>query len=139
MAVFYWSLNVDIAAEKSEVSSVYSSYTGLLVPFKWPWDFIYCLNKSIFCSLAHYPSLYQKTIYFFKLYTFFSFFKGTPVAYGISQTRSWIRATDAVLCHSHSNARSEPYLQATVQLAAMPDPNPVSEVRNWTHILMNTS
>ena len=43
------------------------------------------------------------------------------VAYGGSQARGLIRATAAGLPHSHSNARSEPHLQPTPQLMAMPD------------------
>ena len=42
------------------------------------------------------------------------------MADGDSQARDLIRAIAA--CHSHSNARSEPYLQPTSQLMAMLDP-----------------
>ena len=41
--------------------------------------------------------------------------------------------------HSHSNARSEPHLRPTAQLMAMPDPDPVSETRDRTRILMDAS
>ena len=44
---------------------------------------------------------------------FFSFlflFRAAPVAYGSSQARGQIRAAAASLYHSHSNARSVPYL-----------------------------
>ena len=51
------------------------------------------------------------------------FFRATPVAYGGSQAWGPIGATAAGLCHSHSNAGSEPCLQSTPQLTAMPDPN----------------
>ena len=44
------------------------------------------------------------------------------MAYGGSQTRRQIGATAASLCHRHSNKGSEPHLQPTPQLAAMPDP-----------------
>ena len=50
------------------------------------------------------------------------FFRATPVAYRDSQARGPIRATGAGLCHSHSNARSEPRLQPTPQLMATLDP-----------------
>ena len=43
------------------------------------------------------------------------------------------------LHHSHSNAGSELHLRPTPQLTAMPDPSPPSEVRDQTHILMDTS
>jgi len=49
-------------------------------------------------------------------------FRATSTAYGGSQARGQIRATVASLRHSHSNAGSEPRLQTTPQLMAMPDP-----------------
>ena len=59
----------------------------------------------------------------------FYFFRGTPApyAYGGSQARSQIRAVAAGLHHSHSNTRSEPHLQSTPQLTAMPDPEPTEQ------------
>ena len=54
---------------------------------------------------------------------FFSFlFRAAPMAYRGSQTRGQIGATTASLQYSHSNAGSEPHLQATPQLMATPDP-----------------
>ena len=47
-------------------------------------------------------------------------FRGAPVAYGGSQGRGRIRATAAGLHHSHTG--SEPHLQPTPHLTAMPDP-----------------
>ena len=47
---------------------------------------------------------------FFFLSFFFLLFRAEPVAYGGSQARGLIGATAASLCHSHSNARSEPHL-----------------------------
>ena len=42
--------------------------------------------------------------------------------------------------HSHSNAGSKPYLQPILQLTATPDPfDPLSESRDRTHVLMDTS
>ena len=49
-------------------------------------------------------------------------FRTTSVAYGGSQVRGPIGATAAGLCHSHSSAGSDPHLQPTPQLKAMPDP-----------------
>ena len=43
------------------------------------------------------------------------------MAYGFSQARDLIRAVAAGLDHSHSNMGSEPHLQPTSQLMAMPD------------------
>ena len=52
----------------------------------------------------------------------FLLFKATRASYGDSQARGKIGAADAGLCHSHShsNAGSEPSLQPTQQLMAMP-------------------
>ena len=50
------------------------------------------------------------------------FFSATAVTYGSSQAWSLIGAIAAGLCHSHSNTRSKPCFQPTLQLMAMPDP-----------------
>ena len=56
-------------------------------------------------------------------FSFFFFpFMAVPMAYGGSRARDGIRAVAAGLHNSHSNAGSEPLLQATPQLTAMPDP-----------------
>ena len=52
----------------------------------------------------------------------FCLFRAALAACGGSQARGLIGATAAGLCHSHSNARSEPHLQSTSQLMAMIDP-----------------
>ena len=67
----------------------------------------------------------------------FCLFRAAPAAYGGSQARGRIRAVAADLSHSHSNIGSEPRLQPTPQLMAMPDPQP-TEARDQT-ILMDTS
>ena len=46
------------------------------------------------------------------------------MAYGGSQARGLIGATDAELHHSHSKVGSEPHLQPTPQLTTMPGPQP---------------
>ena len=59
------------------------------------------------------------------IFSFFfapSAFRATPSAHGGSRARGQIRTTAASLCHSHSNARSEPNLRPTPQLTAIPDP-----------------
>ena len=58
-------------------------------------------------------------IFFFCL---FAFSWAVPAAYGGSQARSLIGAVAMGLRRSHSNAGSEPSLQPTPQLTAMPDP-----------------
>ena len=57
---------------------------------------------SCFSSWHHHPILQS---------FFFFFFMATPVAYGGSHARGQIRATAAVLCHSHCNTGSESYLR----------------------------
>ena len=69
--------------------------------------------------------LWSMSIIFFNLFYFFCLFifsRATPPAYGGSQARGQIGAVAAGLRQSHSNARSEPHLQPTPQLTAMPDP-----------------
>ena len=53
---------------------------------------------------------------------FFCLLKAAPVAYGVSQARGLTGVVASGLCHSHSNAGSEPHLRLTPQLTAMPDP-----------------
>ena len=53
---------------------------------------------------------------------FFFFFRAAGAAYGSSQARGQIAAKAAGLGHSHSNMESEPHLQTTPKLMAMPDP-----------------
>ena len=64
--------------------------------------------------------------YLFSLGFFVFVFKcwAAPAAYGGSQARGQIGAAAANLHHSHSNVESEPHLQPTPQLTAMPDPPP---------------
>ena len=60
--------------------------------------------------------------HFLKIYfLFFCLFRAIPMAYGESQARGLIGAVTTGLCHSHSNAGSEPHLQPTPELTATPD------------------
>ena len=59
--------------------------------------------------------------FFFYSKIVFVFFTATSAAYGNFQARGQIGAAAANLDHSHSNARSEPCLQPTPQLMAMPE------------------
>ena len=61
-------------------------------------------------------------IVFFVLFCFFTISWAAPTACGGSQARALIGAAAASLRHSHSNAGSEPHLQPTPQLTAVPDP-----------------
>ena len=67
------------------------------------------------------------------------FFSPTSVAYGSSQARSQIGATAAGLCHSHSNARSEPHLPLHHSSWQCQILNPLSQARDRTLILMDAS
>ena len=56
------------------------------------------------------------------------FLRAASAAYGGSQARGWMRAAASSLCHSHSNAGSEPRLRPTPQLmATTPDPQPTEQ------------
>ena len=48
-------------------------------------------------------------------------------------------AVAAGLHHSHRNTGSKLRLEPTLQLIAMPDPNPLSEARDQTSIFMDPS
>ena len=61
------------------------------------------------------------------------------MAHGSSQARGWIRAAAAGLQYSHSNTGSKLHLQPAPQFMAALDLNPLSEARDGTHILMDTS
>ena len=59
---------------------------------------------------------------FFFFFLSFFLFMASLAAYGHSQARGRTGAAAARLDPSHSNARSEPCLQPTLQLTVMPDP-----------------
>jgi len=61
-------------------------------------------------------------LFYFIFSRLFAISWATFAAYGGSQARGRIGAVATGLCHSHSNAKSEPSLQPTPQLTAMPDP-----------------
>ena len=85
--------------------------------WKVVWQFLKKLNR-IFISwftLSAIPLL------------FFLLFRVEVVAYGSSQARGWIRATAAVLYHSHNNTRYEPCLLPTPELTATPNPRPTEQ------------
>ena len=83
-------------------------------------------------------------IYFcFLFFFFFDFwlFRPALVAYEGSQARGQIRATGASsVHHSHSHIRSKPHLQRNLHHSSRQCwiPDPLSEARDQTYILMNT-
>ena len=58
----------------------------------------------------------------FLFFVFFAISWAAPMTYGSSQARGLIGAVAADLRQSHRNKGSEPRLQPTPQLTAMPDP-----------------
>ena len=60
-------------------------------------------------KLHHVFFIFHFLILIFLIF-YFLLFKAAPAAYGNSQARGQIGAVAASLCHSHSNARSEPRL-----------------------------
>ena len=75
-------------------------------------------RKGLSLFFCMWKSSYSPLSFFF---FFFFLFRAAPMAYGDSQARGLIGATAAGLCQNPSNARSEPHLQPTPQLTAMPD------------------
>ena len=90
------------AAEGSEVSMT----TG-------PKNLLAGLRSSVLWT-SEWPNFYY--------YYFLIILRATPMAYRGSQARGQITAVATGLHHSHSNARSEPYLLSTPQLMATPGP-----------------
>ena len=58
------------------------------------------------------------------------------MAYEGSHARGLIGAVAAGLCQRHSNVGSEPHLQPTPQLTAMPDPQPTEQDQGLNPHLM---
>ena len=73
------------------------------------------------------------------LFIYLFIFRAVPAACGGSQARGWIRGLAASLHHSHSNARPQPHLRPTPHSGQHWILNTLSEARDWTCILMNTS
>ena len=71
-----------------------------------------------------------------KMLNFFLYFRVAPMACGSSQAKDQIGATPAGLHHSHSNAGSATYTAAHGNAGIL---NPLSEARDQTHILVDTS
>ena len=70
------------------------------------------------------------------VFYFFLLLRAIPAAHGSFQARGLIGAAAAGLCHSHSNARSEPYLHCSLRQRWIL--NPLSEARDGTCILTET-
>ena len=70
---------------------------------------------------------------------FFFLFRAAPSTFGSSQARGRIGAAAAGLHHSRCNVGSKPRLQPTPQLRATQVLNPLSEARDGTQVLVNSS
>ena len=83
--------------------------------------------------------MYEPQVFHFLLFFFFFFFfRATCAAYGISQASGWIRAAAGSLYFSHSNQDLSciwDLYHSSWQCWIF---NPLSETRDWTHILMVT-
>ena len=66
------------------------------------------------------------------------YFKAVPAVCGSSRARGQIGAAAAGLCHNHSYSASEPHFLPTPQFTTRLIPNPLSEARYQTLILMDT-
>ena len=93
-------------------------------------SFNHCTRLGIEPASLQWPEQLRSDSFFF-----FLLFKAAPEAYGSSQAGGPIGATAVGLCHSHSTIRSEPCLQPTQQLMAMPGWIPLSKARDWTCVL----
>ena len=85
------------------------------------------------------PKIFFHLFLLFLIFIYFCLFRAAPMAYEISQDRGRIGAADASLCHRHSNSGSELCLQPPLQLIETWDPNPLSEARDRTPVLVDTS
>ena len=75
-------------------------------------------------TLYRFKCTYRVHLFYFFFFFFFHFllFRAAPMAHGSSQAMGGVTAAASVLHRSHSNLGSEPCLQPTAQLIAMPDP-----------------
>ena len=91
------------------------------------------VDEQLLLNWQHFPSIFNRNerlwyIFFFFFLSFFLLFLwAAPAAYGGSQARGGIGAVATGLRQSHSNAGSEPRLQPTPQLTAMPDHQPTEQ------------
>ena len=72
------------------------------------------------------------------LWIFFFLFGATPEAHGSSQDSGWSGGAASSLHHSHSNTRSEPYLDLCRSSGRPRILNPLTEARDQTHIFTDT-
>ena len=74
-----------------------------------------------------------------RFFLFFLLFRAALAAYGSSQARGQIGAAAVGLRHSHIHARSEPHLPPNHRSQQCWTRNPLSEARDGTHVLIDTS
>jgi len=95
----------------------------IIVPETWL-HFKMKVVRSLFLSVYMFMCIYVCILSICKFFFFglFAISWAAPAAYGGSQARGPIGAVATGLRQSHSHAGSEPRLQPTPQLMAMPDP-----------------
>ena len=84
------------------------------------WDFFFFISYILFSSNLGFLCLFLLLFGF--VFCLFDFPRAAPLSYGGSQARGLNGAVAAGLHQSHSNTGSQPHLQPTPQLMAMPDP-----------------
>ena len=96
---------------------------------------IFFCNKTILSLLSNLAKNYRHsllTLIFF-LFSAFFFFRAATEACGSSQARGQIGAVVASLCHSLSDARSEPHLQLTGSLTRWARPG-IEPASSWIQV-----
>ena len=91
------------------------------------------LEGNMLCIMAM-----ENNVFIF-IFFIFLLFRAADAAYGSSQVRGQIRAVADSLHHSNSNTRSEPCLQPIPHSWQCQILDPLSEARDQTSIVMDTS
>ena len=94
------------------------------------WLPVYGSISGLFCSI----NLFNCVCLFF-----FFLFRAAPIAYGSSRVRGQIGTAATSLCHTHSNTGSTPHGHLYHRSWQRQILNPLSEARDWTCILIDTS
>ena len=113
------------------------NFSAILLEIGSVW---FCLPDSgFFC--VNFGIANQRTISvpWSLIYLFIYLFRATPVTYGGSQARSWIRSVAAGLHRSHSNVGSQLHLWFTPQIMQCRILNPLRGAMDKIHILTDTS
>ena len=111
------------------------NHLAKLLPDSWPLEIVWDTH-GLSCQMWGKPIHVERIVLMFNTFFFFFFFlfRAAPVAHSIWSFPGYgsnqIGATAASLHYSHSNMRSEPYLQPTPELMATSDGQPTEEARD---------